>query len=795
MKVSLKWISEYVDISGISVHDLAEKLTVGGIEIEAIDYLAQANNLVIGKVLSCENHPSSDHLHVCKVDVCNEILQIVCGAPNVATGQKVIVAKVGADLKAKGVVIQKTTIRGVESSGMICSLLELGVDEKYLSKESIEGIEVLGEDAKIGETEVLSYLGYDDVSLELKLTPNRGDCLSVYSLAKEVGAILNRPVKPLVEPKFNEVPTNLTCKSDTQLCKIFKIKAVKGIKIKESPKYIKNYLMSCGIRSINNVVDIGNYVMLLTGQPLHMYDLDKVKSNEFIVKDQLEGDFVALDEKTYQLIKEDIVVTNCGENACLAGVMGADSTKIDDNTTNVAIEAAYFDSTSIRKTSRRLQLMSDSSTRFVRGIDLNRCNLALSLATNLLVELADAKVIEQTYSYDVVDHTLRVVTLTVNDVNKRLGTKFATKDVEDVLKALDFTYTLDGEEFKVIVPSYRNDITIAEDIIEEIIRLKGFDCLPLTLPTFATLGKLSERQAKRKLIRQHLASSGINETVNYTLEEPKYIEDFNIFNHDETIKLLNPMSEERSLLRKSLIPSLLHDVQYNLARNQLDVNLFEIASVYTKNTTNERIAIALKGTINNVRLYQSRQSDFYTIKGLVESIFTLLGIEQPRYLFERVEKDNAYYHPGKSVYIVSGRKKIGVIGLIHPLMAEKYDVGDVYVAEIDFDEIMAMKTNHVKFTPVIPYPPITRDLALVMKQEMEIGNVIRVIKKVGKNLITNIEVFDVYMGEHMEKGYKSVAVSLTYQDKTKTLVDKDVSDVQAKVIEALDKELGIKLRA
>ena len=794
MKASLKWINEYVNIDDLNINELANKMTLAGLEVESISYLAQGDKLVIGEVIDCQEHIESDHLHVCKVDIGDEILQIVCGAPNVAKGQRVIVALEGAYLPAIDLTIKKAKIRNVESNGMICSLSELGVDDKYLSEEQLNGIEVLPSDAKVGETNVLSYLGLDDVTFELKLTPDRGDCNSIYSLAKDIGAILNRPVKPLEAINLKEVKPTLKCISQTPSCQLFKIKTVRDIKVKESPDYIKKYLMACGIRSINNVVDIGNYVMLLTGQPLHMYDLNKLKSDTFIVKDDYECEFKALDEQLYQLQKGDICITNGDDIGCLGGVMGSFSTMIDENTTGVAIEAAHFKGAQIRRTSTRLQLISDSSIRFTKGTDINRCDFALNLAAALLVKEAGAQMIEETVSYDVLDHKEREVEVTLTSINSLLGTNFSLNDVSEVFDALDFKYELKDETFKVTIPSYRNDISIDADLIEEIIRIKGFEHLPLTVPSFSSVGALNDVQNKRRIIRTHLTSIGLNEAMTYTLVDEKKIEDFHVLNRFDVIKVLHPMSDERAYLRKSIVPSLLATINYNLSRNISDVNLYEISNVYGVDRIHEYLAITLCGTLNNVPLYKTAKSDFYTIKGIVESVLGLIGIEQPRYQYSRVEKDNNYYHPGKSVYLYVGKTRIGVIGLIHPLMAKKYEVKDVYVAELDLDEILKMKTSQVKFTPLIPYPPMTRDIAVVVKDDVEVESILKIIKKGGKGLITDINVFDVYQGENIEQGYKSIAISLTYQDKNKTLKDNEVNEVQNKIISSLEKVLDAKLR-
>lgn len=798
MNISLNWLKQYLDISGYTPDELASVGTIAGVEVENIAYLAKASKLVIGEVVECVNHPESDHLHILKVNIGDEVTQIVCGAPNARKGLKVIVALPGCKLPAKGIDIKKGVIRGQESNGMCCSLVELGVDEKYLKQEQIDGIEELPLDAPVGETNVLKYLGLDDVIFELKPTPNRGDVLSLLSYAYELGAVLDREVKF----DYNvELPTlsksSYTVSSDTEKCPNFSIRGVKGIKVCESPKWLKDALHSSGIRSINNVVDIGNYVMLLTGLPLHMYDADKLASNNFVVRDDYEGTFVALDDQEYPLSKGDLVVTNNNEVSCLGGVMGGKSTMVEDTTVNLAIESALFDGVQIRKTSRRVMLTSDSSTRFVRGIDESRSKLALDLAASLLVSLADAKEVEEIVTYGDISNKAKQISTTVERINTLLGTTFTKEEVVSVFNRLSFEVLEEGNTLLVTPTSYRKDVVIEEDLVEEVIRILGFDRLPMTYPLTATTGKLSEEQAKRRKIRNHLLENGINEALTYSLVERKIVDDFNVFAHNEgkeTTDLLMPMTEEKAVLRKSVVPSLLQSVAYNNARKMEDVSFYEITNVYPKGECKEHLGIVLSGKLRNVKWMHNTTTDFYTLKGLVISLFNLLGVEPNRYTLTRVEENNKFYHPGRSAYIMVGKKKIGVLGQIHPKMEKKYDVKTVYIAELDLGEILAIKTSKARFAQIPVYPAIKRDIALVVNETVAGADLLKCIKKAGKSLVNNCEIFDIYQGEHVEKGYKSIAISITYQDVTKTMVDQEINAVHSAVLSALEKEYNAKLR-
>jgi len=797
MDVSLKWLNKLVDISEYSIEEIVSKVTIAGIEIEDVKYLARGSNLVIGKVLECVSHPDSDHLHVCKVDEGKSIEQIVCGAPNVAVGQKVIVALPGAYLPAKDIAIQKGVIRGVESNGMLCSLLELGVDGKYLSEESKNGIEVLSNDAVVGDSNPLGFLGLDDVILELKPTPDRGDVLSILSFAYEVAAVFNKKVNFVPESfNFKLEKSNFNVLSETDKCTYFNIKGIRDIKIKESPKWLVSALQGCSIRSINNVVDIGNYVMLLTGQPLHMYDADKIKSKSFIVRDNYQGEFVALDNQTYNLELNDLVVTNDNEVSCLAGVMGGKNTEVDENTKNIAIEAAIFNGTNVRKTSGRLQLISDSSTRFVRGIDSTRALYALDLAAKLLIELADAKVVEETVSYGNPDYEAKEIELTKERVNGLLGTNFSIEEIKEVFVKLNFEVKENSNTLLVVAPSYRRDIFDTEDLVEEVIRMKGFDCLGNTYPVTTNIGGLGERVTKTNIVRNHLLGLGIDEATTYSLTSEKYINDFNVFSLKDQIRIMHPLTDDKEILKFSLIPTLLQASNYNYYHNINNVKLFEVGNVYSKDGEFKHLGIVLSGE-EKVLEWKKEETkfNFFHIKGIVVSLLAKFGIEDNRYQLVRVEENNKYYHLGCACYIKTGNKIWGVMGLIHPNMQKKYDVNNTVVAELDLDYLFSLKTSAIKFVEPSIYPSITRDIALVLNKEISSADVIKVIKKNAKGLVTDCFVFDEYIGEHVGEGKKSLALRIVYHSDKQTLKDQDILPIHNEILDCLEKEYKAVLRS
>ena len=796
MDISLKVLNRYIKVDDQDPKELANKITSIGLEVEGMHNLANGNNMTIGHVLECVPHPDSDHLNVCKVEVKpGEIRQIVCGAPNVATNQKVIIANPGCDL-GNGFIIKESKIRGVESNGMICSIAELGLDQRLLKPEDKEGIHVLDDNAPVGE-DPLEYIGLKDTILEIGLTPNRADCMALTSFAYEVGAILKRDVNlPKIETKGID-GSGINVKVDTDLCSFFGAKLVKGVTTKESPEWLKNALLASGIKPINNIVDISNFVMLETGQPIHMYDYDKLNKKEFVIKTGFDCKEILLDGEEYTIEPNDIIVSTDDGIGCVAGVMGSNSTKIDENTTNIVIEVATFDGATLRETARRLNLLTDASQHYIKGA-LNTANSLniLERCANLLEELADAKEIYKSVTTDL-NIEERYVEVSTSKVNGLLGTNISTLEIEEIFNSLKFEFTLNGEQFNVKVPTYRNDITMAADLIEEVARIYGYDKIPSTLPEMSmTVGKRSDVQAKKHMIRNLLKDQGLHETLTYSLTSPTLVEDFNIFHTNETIKLAMPLGEERSVTRKSIISSLLQVINYNQSHNIKDVNVFELSTTYSKNTELQNLAIACCGEYNGLAFKQiSYKADYYLMKGFVETIFKNLGVEESRYKLVRVDQNDTNYHPGRSAYIMIGKEIVGVIGNIHPLMEKKYNVKDVYVVELNLTTLLNLKTSKVKFVDIPMYPSVSRDIALVMDKDVATYDVCRKIIQASKQLVKETKIFDVYEGEHIGANKKSVAINLIFQDPKGTLEENTINAVMEKILESVSKEFNAVLRA
>lgn len=795
MRASLNLLKQYVDLTNISPEEIARKLTFSGLEVESLSAQCDATGLVIGQILECENHPSSDHLHILKVDLGPKygIKQIVCGAPNARVGLKVIVARVGAELKSIPLKIVKSTIRGVESEGMCCALFELGVDKSYLSQAQIDGIEELPDNAIVGDENVLSFLNLDDYIFDINVLANRSDCLAIFSLAKELGTLFNRQVNIPNPHILNEFDTPIKVHSLTNNCPQFSIKLVKDIKVKESPSWLKNFLRSQGIRSINNVVDIGNFIMILTGQPLHMYDVDKLATNEFIVKDDYVGDFIALDDKKYSLKNDDLVIFN-GENiGCLAGIMGAKACAIDENSHNIAIESANFNGASVRRTSVRIGLSSDSSAHFIKGINPYQDEFVLDLTAQMLIDLADAKVIYKTSRYSTINYNIPGINYSCSYINNRLGTNFSATKINEILKSLNIRVEKVGEDsYLAYPPQHRIDLKCNADLSEEVIRIAGLDCVKPTLPQMVTtVGGLSLEQRKRKKIREHLISNGLHEVLTYTLVSPELNQSAIILNNDDSIKIMNPMTVDHSLVRRGLLPSLLEVLNYNLSHQNKDVAIFEISDITTDKQSYQELSIVLNGQKLDRELLKTRNYDYYDVYGLFMGILAILGIDNKRYKLERLT-NSPFFHPGRSASIFFGKKLVGVIGQLHPTFAKDY--GDTFVLDLNLSEFINLRCSTIKMNDISRFPSVSRDYAFVLKKEILSDDIIKLVKKESHGIVIDVKVFDVYEGESLPDGFKSIAIKIVYSSLEKTLKDEEINQVEKCILNSLNKQFNAVLR-
>ena len=802
MKLSTNFVKDYVDID-VNVKTLAEDMTRVGNEYDEAGKLINATKLVIGEVKECAMHPDSDHLHVCKVDVGTEVLDIVCGAPNVRKGLKVIVALDGAELP--GGTIKKGVIRGQVSNGMLCSMLELGMEHKYVDEVDKTGIHELPQDAPIGE-DAIKYMSLDDEVIDFDLTANRGDLLSILGMAYEIGAIYDKKVKE-IDLSHNEnsedINENFKVEVNTDNCSIFIAKKVKNIVIKESPVYIKNRLIASGIRPINNVVDISNYVMLETGQPLHFYDADTLKGKLEVRMAKGGEKLITLDNIERTLSKEDIVISDGERVIGLAGVMGGLDTEITDNTKNVIIESAIFDGVKVRKTSKEI-LRSEASTRFEKGLDPNRTYIAIERACKLLEEYANGEVVGGVAKYDKESLANRDIEISFKKIKDVLGMEISPKDVLDVFRRLGFDVIINGkkydfsskeelkniEEITVSVPRRRGDISIKEDLVEEVGRIYGVDNIVGKLPEMPL--KSGNYDKVTRGIRNKMIDLGLNETLSYILvnnKEAKY------FTKDDTelVSLLDPMSEDRNTLRHSILPSLLKIYEYNKARSNKDVAIFEIGKAFYKKAgeygEHNKIAVLATGDYY-LGVDNKKQVDFYIIKGILEELLDYLGYAG-RYSF--VIKENQMpdeVHPGQSALISVNNDIVGVIGRIHPTLVKEA----VYIFEIDLDKLLDKKVGKMKYKEYSKFPSVKKDLAVVVNKEVTSAEITTLIKKAGGSSLSKIEVFDIYTGKGIEENKKSIAYSLTFEKMDRTLTDEEINESLGKIVEMLEKKISAELR-
>ena len=786
MKLSTNFLKDYIDID-VDVKQLAEDMTRVGNEYDSASNLINATKLVIGQIIECEPHPDSDHLHLCKVNIGTEVLDIVCGAPNARTGLKVIVALDGAVLPDK--TIKKGMIRGQESNGMLCSIAELGLEHKFLKPEDSEGIAELGEDAEIGG-DPIKYLQMDDGVIDFELTANRGDLLSILGMAYEVGAIYDKKVKDVdLKHKESGEDINKTFKTEvkTENCSKLLVKKVENVKIEESPIFIKNRLIASGTRPINNVVDISNYVMLELGQPLHFYDADKL-GNKLVVRMAEDGEkLTTLDNVERTLTSEDIVIADATHGVGLAGVMGGLETEVESDTKNIIIESAIFDSVKVRKTSKKI-VRSEASNRFEKGLDPERTTMAIERACKLLEEYAGGTVVTGTVEYDKTNNKEKEIEITFKNINDVLGTVIPNEEILNVFRKLGFTYKVNGEKIKVIVPTRRLDISIKEDLIEEVSRIYGVDNIEGKLP-IVPMRKGSYDKTQRE-IRNKMIALGLKETLTYVLINDKEVNGYTL-DKFEPLKLLDPITEDRNTLRYSMIPSLYKVYEYNKAREQKDISIFEIGKgfykkgeVYGEDT---KLCVLMSGKYST-GLNNNKNVDFYVIKGIAEEVLDYLGYAG-RYSFMKQEMPKEM-HPGQSAMINVNGSNIGMIGKIHPSVTKE----DVYVLEINLDELFTKKVGKMKYKEFSKFPSINKDIALVVDKKAISKDIEKVIKSAGGSLLTNIEVFDVYTGVGVGIDKKSIAYSLTFSDMKKTLTDEEINGLMDKIIDTVSKKCGAELR-
>lgn len=800
MKVSLEWLRELVDVDQ-SAEELAETLTRGGIEVEDVENLNKGfEKVVIGEILSLTKHPDADRLWVCTVNVGQEELTIVTGAQNLRTGDKIPVAVIGATLPNE-LSIRKSKLRGVVSQGMLCSREELLLDDTVGLERSRDGILILPPDVAVGEN-VGSYLGRNDSVLDLELYPNRPDCLAMVNVAREVASLTGK--KPHL-PKWAEPDQGLSLAQeadfkiiieDPELCGRYAGLVVEDVKIEPSPEWMQRRLKAAGVRPISNIVDITNYVMLEMGQPLHAFDKDKIKGNIHVRSAYPEEKIVALDGVERTLQANTLLIADDQLPLAVAGVMGGLDSEVTGETQRLVIEAAHFSPVSVRRTSRRLGLRSEASNRFEKGIDVSGIVAALGRVCDLLAELGAGRPVALV---DEVKHipARRQVTLSTEHTSEVLGIQLKPAEIHQVLEDLNFVYTESDGLFKVEIPSYRSDLEIEEDLMEEVARLIGYDRIPTTLSQGnQTQGRRTPEQEFRRRLRSTLTQSGMDEVLTYTFTRAESDAQWGSAKH--SIPLLNPLREELGVMRTSLIPGLLDVAARNVARRNMDVSIFEIGNTYwgeeqpLQKLPREELRVAGVAVGKSERHWLSKPSsyDFYYLKGIIEGLAQEFGLK----LEYRIAENQSLLHPGRSTDIYLHNQCVGFLGEIHPVLGKEWGLERGVVFELEVMALFARARQTVRAHSIPRFPAIQRDLAIVVAAETSADAVMTKIRKLGGDLLQQVEIFDVYTGSPIPPEHKSLAFTLRYQSLERTLTDDEVNLLNSRILEGIQQDFGAERR-
>lgn len=787
MKLPLSWLKDYMNTDGIENSEYMHKMTMSGSIVEGIENAAdEIKNVVTGKILKIEKHPDADKLVVCQVDAGGDApIQIVTGASNVFEGAVVPVAKHKSILPG-GMKITKGKLRGVESFGMMCSTDELGISE-----ERATGILILPDDTPIGE-DITKVLGLDENVAEFEITSNRPDCMSIIGLARETAATFNRPFS-VKTPQVKETSENAADMASVEiknsdLCSRFVGRIVKNVKIAPSPDWMQKRLKDCGIRAINNVVDITNYVMLEYGQPMHAYDLDHVEGKKIIVRNAEKDEMLeTLDEQPRTLNESMIVIADEKRAIGVAGVMGGANSEVCDNTTTVFFESACFNAAAVRKGAKALGMRTDASALFEKGLDSENCLPAINRACELMVQLGAGEVAGGIIDEYPIKKQQLVLDFEPEKMNAFLGMDIPVDEMTEILARLDF----EVKNNKVYVPTFRGDIEGMADISEEVARIYGYDRIPTTLMKGEMVaGGKTDKQKLRDTVRNCLVANGLYEIITYSFIDPKENAMVRIPDNDSRssfVRITNPLGAENSVMRTDMTSSLLKTLRTNYTRRNAQAALFELGTIFTpidgeqlpKET--QQIAVGMYG-----------ECDFYSIKGIVENLLETAGINDCTYV---ACKDNPTYHGGRCAEIFAGDKKLGIIGQIHPSVSAEFKIdADVYAAIIDFEvfaEIADMKRH---YTPLPKFPAVTRDIAVTLDKDIEVGEIVKIIKANRNGIIEDYNLFDIYEGIQVGKGKKSVAYSLTFRSADKTLTDDDVNPIVDKILKQLEEKLGAQLR-
>ncbi|SKA89025.1 phenylalanyl-tRNA synthetase beta subunit [Caloramator quimbayensis] len=787
MKVPYKWLCEYVNIDK-NINEAADALTISGSKVEeVIEFGKEIDRVVTGKIIKTEKHPDADKLTICKVDVKDEVIQIVTGASNIKEGDIVPVALHGSSLPG-GVKIKKGKLRGVESNGMLCSEVELGIADE----NSVHGIMILKEDTPIGE-DIKKILGLEGGIIDFEITSNRADCFSVYGIAREAAATFDKELKK-IETSFNEtddsIDNYLSVEVKSSLCRRYAARMIKDVKIGPSPEWMQEKLRQCDIRPINNIVDITNYVMLELGQPMHAFDYRYVKGKKIIVRTAQDDEkFKTLDGVERNLNSSMLVIADGERPIGIAGVMGGENSEIKEDTTAVIFECANFDGTNVRLTSKKLGLRTDASSKYEKDIDPNLIDIALNRACHLVELLGAGKVAKGVI--DIYENRVEPYTLKVSPewINKFLGIEIEKEEMRKILKNLEMKVYGD-DVFEIEVPTFRQDVKIKEDVAEEIIRIYGYDKIPVKKIIGETVeAQWTLEQTLIKKVKNVMVSCGLYEAMTYSFISPKVFSLINLpENHElrNTVNILNPLGEDFSVMKTTGIPSLLECLKRNYKRDNKEVKLFEISKVYIPSGNQlpneyDKLIIGMYGKV-----------DFFDLKGVIENLLNVLGIDKAE--FER-EENSSIFHPGRTAKLLVRKKNAGILGEIHPNVAENYEIEDrVYVAEIDLKTLFDAAKNEKRYKPLPKFPAVSRDIAMLLDENISVSDIEKAILREGKELIESVKLFDVYKGKQIPEGLRSLAFSLTFRAEDRTLKDEEVNKVHESIINRLKEKFNAQLR-
>ena len=798
MLISLNWLKQYIDLDGIEINEMENALTMIGQEVEKIDIVGgNLDKVVVAHLEEVKKHPNADSLTLCKVNNGKEILQIVCGATNHKTGDKVALAQVGARLK-EDFTIKKGKIRGEESNGMLCSEDELGIGSDK------DGIIILPEDAPVG-VPFKDYLGINDTVFELEITPNRPDYLSHIGIARELSAYYGKELKypeteiksEISEKTSDNVKVSI---EDSNLSRRYVTRILKNVTVKESPKWLKERIEAVGLRSINNIVDVSNFILMEMNHPNHVFDLDKIEGNEIKVKSAVKGDkLVTLDEQERELEDSDIVICDSKKILALGGVMGGLDSEVTDNTKNILLEVAQFNPQNVRKTSRRLTLSSDSSYRFERGIDVEDSIKVINRLANLIQEVAGGEILNGYVDVYPVPHENKVAELNFERLDRFVGKVIPREKVIEILRNLEIDVKDNGETLTLTAPSYRGDLELEQDYFEEVIRMYGFDNIENILPRVdinknSTLDttKLTDR------VKTICASVGLKEVINYSFIPKDALQKlkFTGVSEDKLIDISNPITEDFVTMRPTLLYSLIKNAKDNMNRNVSNIRFFEVSRTFEKAEElakeDIKVGIILAGE-NDKTLWNPKpvHYDFYDLKGIVEEIFSKLKFQS----FSIKRSVQTEFHPGRSADVFVGKEYIGSFGEIHPDVLENFGLNKktVLVAEFNIELIKKYINKPFVYQGIVKYPAVPRDLALVMNENILVGDVLKTIEKIDKK-VEKVELFDIYQGIGVEPGKKSVAISILLRDDSKTLEEKEINDIIDKILAKMKKDYMAELR-